>query len=909
MKNLRYFIILLAVFGLVYLAGCSGSTSPAPGDLVTDTNADSWAKDVTIKDGITDADTQKADADTLADIDETQPDEDIVPDIPRDTDIGDTDAVADADMIDADLAEEAGEDIPPPVCEDDGIECTAEEFDDEGVCAHPVMPDYCLIGKTCYFRMQVDPKNQCQFCVPEDSQTSFTAVAGSPCDDRDACTSPDTCDENGKCVPGKAVNCNDHNICTQESCDKVKGCVYKPFDAECDDHSVCTTGDHCEKGKCTGSTVPGINDGNPCTLDGCDPVNGVFHTDIDGEPCNDGYVCTVDDKCEKGKCIGAANTCDDNDPCTKDLCNEAAGGCLHNWQYGACDDHNKCTMASTCNSEHKCVGNPVDCDDYNPCTKDDCDPATGCTHTPVDGSCDDGDPCTGPDQCKEGQCVGTPLSCKDNNLCTVDSCDPQKGCQHTYSTGACDDENACTTNDNCSTGNCQGEPVNCDDNNPCTKDWCDKVLGCVHDPLNGLCNDSDPCTSGDHCQDGVCKGTPLACNDHDPCTDDMCVNGACTHDPHYGLCDDSNACTTGEVCEEGLCVNGTAVNCNDHNDCTIDECDKKWGCVYTPTPGKCDDNSVCTLHDQCDNGKCVGLHIDCDDHNQCTTDPCDPRKGCYHEPKEGKCNDHDVCTTNDRCIEGDCGGTPKYNDPVLAAATFAAGVSGNPGQGVDVDGNPDTCSPQGSCLQGIDNQLGSIAWLLNPGYTESVGLGDFTIMLEDRDADFPENMSLYTGKLADSSCDMETSECGVVFFDESITATCLPVGTLQTPVMTGVALSAGGPDSIVPIRLIFGQLQIPISLYMAKIRATAELDDMGHPQTLSGMLGGCIIKNDLRTAIEDIPEDQFTSPYTKEVVSAYIDAYLTADIDRFGGNSPDCISAGFVFTMSTAHIRGHEKGN
>lgn len=905
MKNIKNFAIFGIAVGLAALTACGGGqTNPGKDTGQVTEFPDPGQGDIIPVQDILEADSYEINTVDAADIDKTEPAEDVIPDIPPETNDAD---VMDADIMDADSGEEVGEDIALPVCKDDRLKCTSEEFNDEGVCTHPVMPDYCLIGGKCWFRMQVDPKNQCRFCVPEESQTDFTPVAGTPCDDRNACTAPDTCDKNAKCIPGKAVNCNDHNICTSEKCDHIKGCVYTPFQAACDDHSVCTTGDHCENGKCTGSPVQ-TDDGNPCTLDGCDPKNGVFHTNIDGEICDDGFACTMNDQCKHGHCQGVANTCDDKDPCTRDICNETAGGCLHEWQYGACDDHNKCTMASFCNSEHKCVGNPIDCNDFNPCTKDSCNPETGCVHTPVDASCDDGDPCTSSDHCQEGVCKGTPLDCEDKNPCTKDFCDQQKGCQHIYSTGACDDNNACTQNDNCATGTCKGQPVDCNDNNSCTKDWCDPVLGCMHDPIDGLCNDSNPCTSGDHCQEGVCKGTPLACNDHDPCTDDKCADGACLHEPHYGACDDGNACTKGEECVDGLCTNGTKVDCNDHNVCTIDACDKKWGCVYTPTPGPCDDNSVCTVHDQCENGKCVGLHIDCDDNNQCTTDPCDPLRGCYHEPRQGKCNDHDICTTDDQCIEGACGGTPKYNDPVLAASTFTAGVSGNPGQGLDVDGNPSTCSPQGSCLQGIDNRFSTIAWLLNPGYTEVVGQGDLTIMLENRDAAFPENMSLYTGKRVDPACDLDSSECDVLFFDESINASCTPVGTLQAPVMTGVALTAGGPDSVVPIRLVFGQLQIPISLYMAKVRATAELDDQGHPQTLTGVLGGCIIKSDLKVAISKIPDNQFTSPYTKEVVSAYVDTYLIADIDRTGGNSPDCISAGFVFTMSRAHIRGHEAG-
>lgn len=60
------------------------------------------------------------------------------------------------------------------------------------------------------------------------------------------------------------------------------------------------------------------------------------------------------------------------------------------------------------------------CNDGNPCTKDECEPPTGCKHAPLDGgACTDGDVCTTSDACKAGACApGASLSCKDDNVCT-----------------------------------------------------------------------------------------------------------------------------------------------------------------------------------------------------------------------------------------------------------------------------------------------------------------------------------------------------------------------------------------------------------------------------------------------------------------------------------------------------------
>jgi hypothetical protein len=58
-------------------------------------------------------------------------------------------------------------------------------------------------------------------------------------------------------------------------------------------------------GTCGSLTVPKFDDGNPCTLDKCDPTLGIVHTTVaDGSWCDDGVACTEGDSCITGTCIG-----------------------------------------------------------------------------------------------------------------------------------------------------------------------------------------------------------------------------------------------------------------------------------------------------------------------------------------------------------------------------------------------------------------------------------------------------------------------------------------------------------------------------------------------------------------------------------------------------------------------------
>ena len=77
-------------------------------------------------------------------------------------------------------------------------------------------------------------------------------------------------------------------------------------------------------------------------------------------------------------------------------------------------------------------GPEISCDDSDPCTDDFCDTGLGCLHVASSGS-----PCTTSDICMElngfcvlGDCVGEPISCDDANPCTEDTCSSVSGSQH-----------------------------------------------------------------------------------------------------------------------------------------------------------------------------------------------------------------------------------------------------------------------------------------------------------------------------------------------------------------------------------------------------------------------------------------------------------------------------------------------
>jgi len=179
--------------------------------------------------------------------------------------------------------------------------------------------------------------------------------------------------------------------------------------------------------------------------------------------------------------------CDDQLSCTDDLCLED-GSCEAQIVLGAC------LIESTCYP----VGvSPVE----DPCAV--CDPSEPTTWSPAgaDGlvvPCETGDPCDLEGVCATDavQCVGQPLVCDDEDPCTTDVCE-QGVC--VFDPVVCDDGDLCTA-DLCDEGVCVFVPQPCDDTDPCTTDACEQGE-CVFTPIADCGSDGDASDGSDASED------------------------------------------------------------------------------------------------------------------------------------------------------------------------------------------------------------------------------------------------------------------------------------------------------------------------------------------------------------------------------------------------------------------------
>jgi hypothetical protein len=321
----------------------------------------------------------------------------------------------------------------------DGAVCTTDTCNN-GTCDYGLGSGQCDDGDPCTVGDSCDGNGDCV--------SSGLAAAGTACKGENLCTDVGQCDSSGACVyqASMAVSCtSDDSDCYSSSCEPATGhCITTlKSGAWCDDSNACTYADTCnDQGFCKGESKT-CDDGVNCTDDGCDDTTGCTTT-LNDSVCNDDNPCTID-SCTNTGCSNAAavgSSCNDGDECSdNDACTAAATcegskndkcGCESNVDCAVFDDSD-----DLCSGTYACVqgadGGPSSCvldqstvvsscpDDGFLCKKQwACNPATGkCEGTLLE--CDDGVDCTD-DYCDftQAACVFQPSSsCPIGSLCEL----------------------------------------------------------------------------------------------------------------------------------------------------------------------------------------------------------------------------------------------------------------------------------------------------------------------------------------------------------------------------------------------------------------------------------------------------------------------------------------------------------
>jgi hypothetical protein len=177
-------------------------------------------------------------------------------------------------------------------CPGDGVACTVDTCQD-GTCNHVLDVGHCLIDGQCLQSGAGVTTQPCLACDPLQTQTGWSPAIAAVCTDDNVCTTADQCVA-GSCVGQVAVACDDGNPCSLDSCDPVTGCTALPInDAVCDDGEVCTVSGTCVAGTCVSSPLDCSGQAGPCETSWCEPGSG----------CRTASLCGPLHGCDNGLCV------------------------------------------------------------------------------------------------------------------------------------------------------------------------------------------------------------------------------------------------------------------------------------------------------------------------------------------------------------------------------------------------------------------------------------------------------------------------------------------------------------------------------------------------------------------------------------------------------------------------------
>jgi MYXO-CTERM domain-containing protein len=547
------------------------------------------------------------------------------------------------------------------------------------------------------------PFNPCTIavCNPVSGQCEIRNNDDTTCDDGNACTKTDTC-QNGTCTGSNPVICAAlspcHDVGTCNTSNGVCSNPIKPNGTGCNDQNACTRTDTCQNGACTGGNPVTCTPVDQCHDAGtCNPSNGTCSNPnkINGALCNDSRVCTMGDRCIEGICTGTV-TCPALDQCHEPGTCDAFGACTAPSKPNGspCNDTSLCTTQDACMNGLCRGATTVTCTALDQCHDPGvCNDNTGqCSNPlkPAGTSCNDNMLCTYGDACSAaGACAGTAVVCMSDDL-TIRECDGTATCKITPRPGAaCDDGNPCTTGDvRRGDGNCAGTPYTCDVTACLSAATCDGKGGCIPTakPDGTACDaDQSKCTPHDRCQGGVCvrDPSPVACVKRD-CFTVACnpATGNCDYQPTTGDMCGVTGCFTAGTCSSGVC-SGVPRDCASFDGpCTVGICDARTGgCAaeHKPNGTSCDPGGMCVTGAVCAFGICELAPATCPPPTgACKVPACEPSSGDCFEMNllpGTVCDPKASCMTAGLCnAQGVCVGSPAPNGESCTLSGGAIGL-------------------------------------------------------------------------------------------------------------------------------------------------------------------------------------------------------------------------------------------
>lgn len=294
----------------------------------------------------------------------------------------------------------------------------------------------------------------------------------------------------------------------------------------------------------------------------------------------------------------------------------------------------------------------------------------------------------------------------------------------------------------------------------------------------------------------------------------------------------------------------------------------------------------------------------------------------------GTCPEGTICDVSSGTCEEFCDPKPQYyvGDLVQRIHFMDIAKQGHPGDGLDIDFDPNTCAPtvQG-CSQGIDNALGrlvdaySIDMDMTTVYAHAIEDGHFIRLIDAHGWNAnstPFLLRLYQGKAEQPNCNLATDLCEFSVLTESFDMEeCTNKETIGNATFDGEALSAGSPEQELTVSIDPGYLLgaygsgtpeasgVVLSLTMRRVHLRAAVSSQEPNMTWSGVIGGAIPKAEILALVDALPPE-LELPVSASTLKMTIGAGLIPDVDLDDDGELESVSVGIRFATVSAHIQG-----
>ncbi|MFT3772446.1 MAG: MopE-related protein [Minicystis sp.] len=551
-------------------------------------------------------------------------------------------------------------------------------------------------------------------------------VNGTPCDDGNACTQTDTC-QNGLCVGTNPIVCSASDQChAAGTCNPTTGACSNPAKVNgttCDDGNLCTQTDTCQNGACTGSNPVACAALDQCHSAGtCNPTTGTctnpvigtgiyatYYRDADGDGYGNGGVTTQ--ACSKPTGYVANNTdCDDTKstvhPNAAEICDGLDNDCdgqidegLATTFYRDADgdgygDATQTTQACLTTPPAGYVANHTDCNDGNAAVHPGATEICNGTDDNCNGVADEGNPGSG-FACNTGKlgvcaagttaCSNGAIACIQTKMASIETCNGlDDDCDGQVDEGVKTTFYADIDHDGHGNPAVTVQACSAPSGFVTTGDDCNDGNASIHPGATELCNYVD-----DNCNGGVDEGafkTFYADADGDGYGDPAVTVQACAAPAGFvqngGDCDDADAAVHPNAAE--IC-NGADDNC----DGNVDEGNPGGGAACnTGLLGLCGQGAI----------TCTAGALSCAQTHQPSAETCNGADdNCDGNVDEG------VLVTFYRDADGDGLGDASVT---VQACTPPSGYTATAGDCDDAHGTAYPGAPE--LCDGIDNDCNGV---------------------------------------------------------------------------------------------------------------------------------------------------------------------------------------------------------